>query len=57
MLAAHGAGHYASISEGIGAMIRPGRQIEPISANVDRYAEIYPKYIALYPALKEALNA
>jgi ribulose kinase len=57
VLAAYGAGHYASIDEGIGAMIRPGRHIEPISANVDRYAEIYPKYIALYPALKEALDA
>ncbi|EYD75531.1 Xylulose kinase [Rubellimicrobium mesophilum DSM 19309] len=57
VLAAHGAGHFPTIGDGIAAMIRPGRQVEPIAANVERYAEIYPKYLALYPALKEVLNA
>ena len=56
VLAAHGAGHFASIDEGIAAMVRPGRRIEPIPANVERYAEIYPRYLALYPALKAALG-
>lgn len=52
VLAAHGAGHYASIDEGIAAMVKPGRTIEPITANVARYEEIYQRYLALYPALK-----
>ncbi|TNC62894.1 FGGY-family carbohydrate kinase [Rubellimicrobium roseum] len=57
VLAAHGAGRFGSIDEGIGAMVRPGRRVEPIAANVARYAEIYPRYLALYPRLKEALDA
>ena len=56
VLAAHGAGHFASIDEGIAAMVRPGRHIEPIPANVERYAALYPRYLALYPALKEVLG-
>ena len=60
VLAAHGAGHYASIDEGIAAMVRPGRRIEPIAANVARYDDIYRRYVELYPALKplrEAVSA
>jgi sugar (pentulose or hexulose) kinase len=56
VLAAHGAGHFASIDEGIAAMVRPGRLIEPIPANVTRYEEIYQRYLALYPASKQVLN-
>jgi sugar (pentulose or hexulose) kinase len=52
VLAAVGSGHFASIDEGIAAMVRPGRRIEPIPANVARYEEIYARYSALYPALK-----
>jgi ribulose kinase len=52
ILAAHGAGHFASIEAGIAAMVRPGKRIEPIAANVERYAEIYARYGALYPALR-----
>lgn len=55
VLAAHGAGHFATIDEGIAAMVRPGRLVEPIPANVARYDEIYARYAALYPALKEVL--
>ena len=55
MLAACGAGHFETIDDGIAAMVRPGRRIEPIPANVERYREIYPRYAALYPALKTAL--
>ena len=55
VLAARGAGHFETIDDGIAAMVRPGRTIEPIAANVARYREIYPRYAALYPALKTAL--
>ncbi len=52
VLAAHGAGHFASIDEGIAAMVRPGRRIEPIAANVALYDRLYRQYTELYPALK-----
>lgn len=52
VLAAHGAGHFSSIDDGIAAMVRPGKIVEPIAANVERYQEIYERYLALYPALK-----
>jgi sugar (pentulose or hexulose) kinase len=55
VLAGVGAGHFASIDDGIAAMVRPGHTIDPIPANVARYQEIYPRYLALYPALKEIL--
>jgi ribulose kinase len=55
VLAAYGAGHFSSIDDGIAAMVRPGRVIEPIAANVARYEPIYARYLALYPALKEVL--
>ena len=57
VLAAVGAGHHATIADGIAAMVRPGREVEPIPANVERYREIYPRYAALYPALREATSA
>ncbi len=57
VLAAHGAGHYASIDDGIAAMVRPGRRIEPDPANVARYADIYRRYAGLYPALKPLREA
>ena len=56
VLAAHGAGHFATIDEGIDAMVRPGRTIEPVAENVDRYEAIYRRYLALYPAMKGVLN-
>jgi FGGY-family pentulose kinase len=52
ILAAVGAGRFASIEEGIAAMVRPGRRVEPIAANVARYEEIYARYAKLYEALK-----
>ncbi len=57
ILAAHGVGHFASIDDGIAAMVKPGQVIEPNPEAVERYAEIYPRYKALYPALKGALSA
>ena len=56
ILAAYGAGHYHSIDEGIVAMVKPGRVIEPNAANEAQYQEIYQKYLALYPALKNVLS-
>ena len=56
VLAAHGAGRFASIDEGITAMVHPGRMIEPNTANVAKYEEIYQRYLALYPAMKGVLR-
>ena len=56
ILAAHGAGHYASIDEGIAGMVRLGRLIEPIAANVTAYDALFEKYLALYPAAKDVLS-
>lgn len=52
VLAAHGAGHFATIDDGIAAMVRPGKRIEPRPREAALYNEIYQQYLALYPALK-----
>jgi len=52
VLAAHGAGYFASIDEGIAAMVKPGMRIEPRTREVTLYHDIYQQYLALYPALK-----
>ena len=52
VLAAHGAGAFATIDDGIAAMVRPGRRVDPDPERAARYAEIYRRYAALYPALK-----
>ncbi|OIS90621.1 FGGY-family carbohydrate kinase [Brucella cytisi] len=52
VLAAHGAGHFANIDEGIAAMVRPGKRIEPRPRETALYNEIYQQYRALYLALK-----
>jgi len=56
VLAAHGAGHFASLDEGIAAMVRPGRQVDPDPQAVARYEELYQQYEALYPAAREVLG-
>lgn len=56
ILAAHGAGHFDTIDDGIDVMVKPGVMIEPDASATARYDEIYEKYLALYPALKGALN-
>lgn len=55
VLAAVGAGQFDSIDAGIAAMVKPGREIEPIKENVDAYHEIYERYLRLYPAMKSVL--
>ncbi len=56
VLAAHGAGHYGTIDEGIEGMVRPGRLVEPDPANVAAYAALFEKHLALYPAAKDVLS-
>lgn len=55
VLAAHGAGRFAGIDDGIAAMVRPGTSIDPRPRETAIYHEIYQNYLALYPALKGAL--
>ncbi len=52
VLAAKGAGHFATIDDGIAAMVKPGKRIEPRKRESALYEEIYQRYRALYPALK-----
>ncbi len=52
VLAAHGAGHFATIDDGIAAMVKPGKRIEPRPREAALYDDIYQQYRALYPALK-----
>jgi ribulose kinase len=52
VLAAHGAGHFATIDDGIAAMVQPGKRIEPRVREMARYNELYQQYLSLYPALK-----
>lgn len=56
VLAAHGAGRFATIDEGIARMVKPGTMIEPRPREAKLYAEIYQRYKALYPALKSVLG-
>ncbi len=55
VLAAHGAGRYASIDDGIAGMVKPGRVVEPDPVAMKAYDGIYQRYLALYPALKAVL--
>ncbi len=57
VLAAYGAGHFGSIDDGIAAMVRPGRRVEPDPARAARYDDIYRRYAQLYPALKPLREA
>lgn len=52
ILAATGAGHFASIDEGISAMVRRGRRIEPRTRERALYDELFGRYEQLYPALR-----
>ena len=52
VLAAHGAGCYATIDEAIDAMVRVTHSVEPIAANSGHYDELFPAYSQLYHALR-----
>ena len=56
ILAAHGLGHFDTIDAGIEAMVKPGRVIAPDPKAAAAYDDIYEQYVALYPALKDALG-
>ena len=58
ILAANGAGRFTTIEEGCKAMVRGRLVIEPNPANTRRYEEeVYPRYQALYGALKSVREA
>jgi ribulose kinase len=57
ILAARGAGRFASIEEGAQAMVRTTRTIEPDAASAKRYDAFYPQYRELYAALKKVREA
>jgi sugar (pentulose or hexulose) kinase len=52
ILAATGAGHFASIDQGCAAMVRVSHTIEPDPDRHAAYAPIYARYLAAYGALK-----
>lgn len=52
ILAAVGAGHFASIDEACAAMVRTARRIEPDMASHAAYGPIHARYRAAYPALR-----
>ena len=52
ILAAVGAGAFADIDEGIAAMVRIDRVVDPDPGNASAYAELIDGYIRLYAALK-----
>ena len=53
ILAAHGAGRFASIEEGARTMVRIAHTVEPNDANAKRYNSFCPQYRELYAALKK----
>ncbi|MGE5677394.1 MAG: xylulokinase [Pseudomonadota bacterium] len=53
ILAATGAGRYASVDAGCREMIRVINRVSPISGNVEKYKRIYPLYVELYADLKK----
>jgi len=52
ILAGVGSGHFATIDEGMAAMVRPGRRIEPRPREQALYDDLYKRYAQLYPALR-----
>ena len=53
IMAAVGAGHFASVTEGCDSWLKIARRIEPDPQNAAIYNEYYQSYKALYPALRE----
>ncbi|MDZ4095030.1 MAG: FGGY-family carbohydrate kinase [Paracoccaceae bacterium] len=57
ILAAHGAGHFATIDDACAAMVRTARQVKPDMTVHAAYAPIYDRYRAAYDALKPLRDA
>jgi xylulokinase len=53
ILAGVGTGAYKNFDEAAALAIRPGKTVRPARAQVKRYEEIYGRYRALYPALRD----
>ena len=56
ILAAHGAGFLDSIDDGTAAMAHPGRRVDPIAGNVERYGAFHRRCLAPCPAAKAVLE-
>jgi len=57
LLAAVGAGVFASVDEAVSRTVRVTDSTSPIPENVGRYGELHPMYRSLYPALKPTFHA
>ncbi len=57
LLAGVGAGHWTTVQESCQAAIRTVESTQPQPAAVRKYAELYPLYKGLYPALKPTFDA
>ena len=57
LLAGVGAGHWKSVQESCQIAIHTVESTQPHFAAVRMYAELYPLYKALYPALKPTFDA
>ncbi len=57
ILAGVGAGIYPSVAKGCEAVLRYNDAQPPVAENIDRYAQFYEIYKALYPALKSQYAA
>jgi ribulose kinase len=52
VLAGVGTGRFATIDDGIAAMVRPARRVEPRPREKVLYEALYRRWLGLYPALK-----
>ena len=53
IMAAVGSGHFGSIEEACGELVKVSSVTEPIPENVKRYNDYYGSYRELYPALRD----
>lgn len=56
LVAAVHAGHYASFDEAAQRMVQISKIIEPRSAHRQVYDDLYARYLATYPALRELMH-
>ena len=57
ILAAVGAGLYASVPEACGAIVHTANVQEPVAENIPEYEKYYRMYRSIYPALKDRFAA
>jgi xylulokinase len=56
ILAAVGAGAYASVAEACDSIVKVVNRTDPIPASVELYEEFYQTYRSLYPTLKNTFE-